>query len=71
MKSLHEKANIETINYGLYKRAEKIWQKILSLEDPQVNYLMENYEPEKNHLYYSKTKIIMDRGPPEKIYTTH
>lgn len=71
MKSLHEEANMEPINFSLYKRAENIFSKTQNLEDPQITYLMENYEEEKDHLYFRKTKTVLDRGPPEKIYATH
>lgn len=71
MKSLHEQANLDPINYSLHQKAEKIFQKIQTIEDPQVTYILDNYEEDKNHLYYSKTKISLDRGPPGKIYATN
>lgn len=71
LKALHEQANIEPINYSLYERAKTILAKTQDLGELQMNYLIENYEEEYNYPYFSKTKKMLDRGPPGKIYATH
>lgn len=71
LQTLYEQANIEPINYTLFERANTIFRKTLELEDPQMNYIRDNYEIENSHLYFSKTKKTLDRGPPEKRYATH
>ena len=70
VKTLHRKANLEPINYTIYTRAETIFNKLQALNDPYMNYILENYEPEKNHYYFKKTNVTLQRGVPEKIYTS-
>ena len=68
-KTLHEVANIEPINYTMFNQADKVFNKVRNMEDEQFTTIMENYEEDKNHAWFKKTKIILDRGIPEKIYT--
>lgn len=63
---LHEQANIEPINYNLFSRAATIFMKTEIIDNPQFNYILEDYEPEKNHGYFMKTKIIIGGGLPRK-----
>lgn len=55
-KILHEQAGTEPIHYSLYKRAENIFTEVQNMEDPYMQYIIENYEQNSNHRYYSKTK---------------
>ena len=71
VKALHEKARIEPLNYSIYKRAESTYGKLQALNDPHMNYVMENYEPEKDHFYFKKINTILLRGAPEKIFTSN
>ena len=70
VKTLHEKANLEPINTTIYTRAEAAYRKLLALEDPHMNFIVEHYEPERDHYYFRKTFTILQRGPPGKIYTS-
>lgn len=71
LQTLHEHANIKPINYTLYERASAILEKTQELGDPHMDYIIDNYEIDKTHLYFGKTKKVLDRGPPELIYATH
>ncbi len=70
-KEQHEAAKIEPISFILYSRAANIFRKTINLEDPHMDYILENYEDNKNHLYYKNTRNVLNRGPPGKIYATH
>ena len=68
-KTLHEISNLEPINYTIYMQAQKVFNKVKDMEDIQFTTIMENYEEERDHFWFKKTKNILDRGIPEKIYT--
>ena len=70
VKTLHEKACLEPINYSIHTRAESIFRKLHALNDPHMNYITDNYEPEKDHFYFRKTHPILLRGVPERIFTS-
>ena len=70
VKTLHEKANMEPINYSTYIRAETTFNKLQALNDPHMNHILENYEPEKDHYYFRKTNNLLRRGAPMKIFTS-
>lgn len=55
-KTLHEQANLKPINYNLFTRATIIFRKIEMIDNLQFNYILEDYEPEKNE-YFKKTKL--------------
>lgn len=60
---------MEPVNYTLYIRANSILGKMETINNIQYTYLINNYEPEKKHLYFMKIKSLIERGPPRKIYT--
>lgn len=68
-RTLHEISNIEPINYSLHMQANKIFDKLRVLGDEHFSTLLDNYEEERNHSWFRKTKNILERGIPEKIYT--
>lgn len=69
-KTLHELSNTEPINYTIHNQANKVFQKVRDMEERHLSEILENYEEEKNHFWFKKVKNILDRGNPEKIYTT-
>ncbi len=68
-RTLHTTANIEPINYRLYLQAEKVFNKLTDQREEIFTTLLEDYEEERNHAWFRKTKTILERGPPPKIYT--
>lgn len=68
-RTLHSEANIEPLNYNLYHRSKEILKKTEEMEVEQMIYIKDNYEIDKKHPYFPKTKITTNRGPPQKIYT--
>lgn len=71
VKYLHKKADLEPLNYTLHTRADMIFRKTLALNDPYMTYIIDNYNPEKDHSYFKKTNTILQRGEPERMYTSN
>lgn len=68
-KTLHEQAGIDPINFTLHARTEQIFTKMTNLQEENFLYLINNYERQRNHIWFQKTGIALHRGPPEKKYT--
>ena len=48
VKSLHEKAELDPLNYSIHTRAESIYRKLQAIDDPHMTYILDNYEPNKD-----------------------
>lgn len=68
-RTLHNISSLEPINYTLHVHADKIFNKLRERGEEMFTALLENYNEERNHAWFKKTKNILERGPPEKIYT--
>lgn len=66
-RTLHKQANLEPVNYTLFIRASNILEKMETINNRQYTYPSNNCEPERKHLYFKKTKNLIERGPPRKI----
>lgn len=55
--------NYRPVNYTLFMRTQNILNKLMNLDDEHFQYLLDNYEEERNHAY------ILNSGPPLKKYT--
>lgn len=69
-KIMHDETKIEPINYHLYTQAHKIFEKMTNLQSLHFLNIIDNYEIHKNHPWFQRTTIILDRGPPIKKYTS-
>lgn len=67
---MHEEAKIEPLNYEIHRQAEKTFNKMTTLEIQDFSSIIENYEETKTHNWFKKIKNIIQKGPPERIYTS-
>lgn len=69
-KTLHELAELDPINTHLYKQAKRTMEKMNTPSHKQFYSILQNYEQHKNHEWFRKINIILDRGEPEKNLCT-
>lgn len=69
MKTLHEIAQLDPINYSVHIRAENIINKLKINGDESINEILQDYDEERNQSWFPKTINKLHRGPPDKIYT--
>lgn len=62
-------AKIDPVNYKLYIRARNTINELTTEENETFSKIIENYEIYRNHNWFSKTINVLQRGPPNKIYT--
>ncbi len=55
-------------NKARYIQACKIFNKLRDMGEEHFNTILDNYEEERDHSWFRKTKNILERGVPEKIY---
>lgn len=67
-KSLHELARVEPVNYTTYLTAQTIFAKVQTIQEEGFHDILNNYEANKEHSWFRKTRNIPNRGPPQKIY---
>lgn len=68
---MYKEPNIVPINYQLYMQANNIFENITALHSPRFIHIVDNYEiQKKKHSWFKKSKITLDRGPPDKKCTT-
>ena len=68
-KTLHEISDLEPINYTMYMQANKVYNKLTDLGDNYIVTILDDYDENKNHYWFSKIKNKLERGIPERIYT--
>lgn len=56
IKTLHEEAKLEPINYFLYTQAQKIFRKMETPTFIQFNSITDNYEDHLNHSWFKKKR---------------
>ena len=69
--TLHAISGIEPINYSLYTKAAKLYDKVTALEDTSMENIQDNYEENINHGWFRKARVTLDRGPPRRMFTTN
>ena len=68
-RTLHLRANMDTINIILYKRGQKTKEKLeTTLQDRHYTDILQNYT-EREHGWFRKPLKILKRNEPEPIYT--
>ena len=65
---LHRLAGIQPINTTLFTRGEKTFNKIMDIEDTTWEEIKNNYEPNKDHSWFKKTRNIIHRGQPQETF---
>ena len=69
IRSLHDQSQLEPLNVTLYTRAQNIMEKVTNMEDAKFKEILQNYDINKSHTWFPKTKSKLQRGQPNKIYT--
>ena len=71
LKRAHEKYKIEAYNTRLYRRAQKLWDKLTYCEPDLVARSLEenNDNTRRDHYWWRRLAGYIVQDPPEDIYT--
>lgn len=65
---LHRVTKTKTMNVKLHERAQKIWNKVVPINNPIMTQL-DNNQPHRNHAWFPSARYVVTRNIPEPLYS--